>query len=188
MIAKATRGVRSRTVVIALGVMVAVLVGIASMLLPVRNAGAAFPGRNGLIAFDAVYGLDRQILVMEPDGTHQQVLTRDYRFHFDPTVSPNGRRVAFVTKMESGYTQIHSVRVDGTRERALTFISAHDDEPAYSPNGKRIIFRRRPGKGAHIYVMRADGSGQRELRHGGQNPSYWPNGKRILFQRDPKSG
>ena len=56
------------------------LVALAGGLLgPAAAAWAAFPGRNGKIAFDH----NGDIYVMKPDGSHQRPLT------------PNGRRIAF---------------------------------------------------------------------------------------------
>ena len=60
-------------------------------------------------------------------------------------------------------------------------------EPAWSPDARRIAFASlRSGK-SHIYVMRADGTGTRQLTSGplgDDHPSWSPDGRRIVFARE----
>ncbi len=69
-----------------------------------------------------------------------------------------------------------------------------DGSPAYSADGRLIAFestRNAPGEieksGNHIFVMRSDGSGVRQLTRGegfsDSNPSFSPDGKLVVFQR-----
>lgn len=66
-----------------------------------------------------------------------------------------------------------------------------DNGPSYSPNGQLIVFagNHDPGlapQGSHLYVMKRDGSGVRQLTSGGfydSNPSFSPNGKLVVFDR-----
>ncbi|MGH2966129.1 MAG: DUF5050 domain-containing protein [Solirubrobacterales bacterium] len=154
---------------------------------PIGEANAAFPGRNGEIAFSGSYSISRfQIFVMRADGTHQRVLTEDFDYHFDPAISPDGKTIAFATRdSNGGGTWICAMRADGTDQHPLAPRSFSDDQPAFSPDGKRIVFRRhRLFKGTEIDVMRANGTHQRKLTSGGQNPSFTPDSRRVIFQRD----
>jgi Tol biopolymer transport system component len=57
-----------------------------------------------------------------------------------------------------------------------------DTEPAFSPDGRMIAFVREND----LYVMRADGSGQRLLTKGtahGNRPIFSPDSRSILFER-----
>ncbi len=71
-----------------------------------------------------------------------------------------------------------------------------DRSPAYSANGRLIAFssNRDPSegaRGAHIYLMNADGSDARQLTSGefyDSNPSFSPNGQEVLFDRGGLSG
>lgn len=69
-----------------------------------------------------------------------------------------------------------------------------DGGPTYSADGRMIAFestRNAPGEseksGNHIFVMRSDGSGVRQLTRGegfsDSNPSFSPNGKLVVFER-----
>jgi hypothetical protein len=55
----------------------------------VRPAHAAFPGKNGKIAFE---GKPRSIHTIRPDGSHQRRLTRNGG---EPAFSASGKRIAF---------------------------------------------------------------------------------------------
>jgi Tol biopolymer transport system component len=81
----------------------------------------------------------------------------------------------------------------GQSPRPLTS-NPTDGSPAYSANGRLIAFestRNARGEieksGNHIFVMRSDGSGVRQLTRGegfsDSNPSFSANGKLVVFQR-----
>src|SRR3990170_1661592 len=57
--------------------------------------------------------------------------------------------------------------------------------PAWSPDGRRIAFLRYGGDWyADIYVVNADGSGERELTRDVQGLAWSPDGRQIAFKRD----
>lgn len=81
----------------------------------------------------------------------------------------------------------------GQSPRQLTD-NPDDGGPTYSADGRMIAFestRNAPGEteksGNHIFVMRSDGSGVRQLTRGegfsDSNPSFSPNGKLVVFER-----
>jgi Tol biopolymer transport system component len=62
-----------------------------------------------------------------------------------------------------------------------------DSEPDFSVDGHTIAFVR----GGDVYVMRADGTGQRQLTSGAEvdsRPLVSPNGKYVLFERRASAG
>lgn len=70
-----------------------------------------------------------------------------------------------------------------------------DSSPSYSANGRLIVFssNRDPGetRGTHVYVIKSDGSGIKQLTSGDSydsNPSFSPNGKLVVFDRGGLSG
>src|SRR5258708_73518 len=59
-------------------------------------------------------------------------------------------------------------------------------EPAWSPNGRQIAFVSDRELSPAIYVMNADGSGQRRLTYGSsddEGPAWSPDSQRIAFSR-----
>jgi Tol biopolymer transport system component len=79
--------------------------------------------------------------------------------------SPDGKQIAYVGARGLGMNspsinELRVVNADGTGGRRLT---AEGFGPVWSPDGKYIIFSR--GQ-ARMYLIRADGSGERYLSHG----------------------
>jgi TolB protein len=77
------------------------------------------------------------------------------------------------------------MRADGTHVRDLTLNLAQDGQPAWSPDGREIAFASTRDGNAEIYVMRADGGGQRRLTHSAASndtaPVWSPDGGKLAF-------
>jgi hypothetical protein len=129
-----------------------------------RGAGSPAWSPDGRrIAFDR----DRDIYVVNADGSGQRRLTTitpDARSSFyNPVWSPDGQRIA-LTGWREGETgtnpRIYVVGADGGELRMLT---RRGSQPAWSPDGQKLLFvSDRDGLDA-VFVMNADGSGQRRL-------------------------
>ena len=74
-----------------------------------------------------------------------------------------------------------------SRARArLTNHPAIDTSPSYSPDGAQIVFNSDRGGSPQLYVMNADGSGQRRISFGDgrySTPVWSPRGDLIAFTR-----
>jgi TolB protein len=55
--------------------------------------------------------------------------------------------------------------------------------PRWSPDGSWIAFSPNRGHSAGIFVIRADGTGERRLTQTGGWPVWWPDGRRIGYTR-----
>jgi Tol biopolymer transport system component len=89
--------------------------------------------------------------------------------------------------------EIYAIRADGSRRRNLTRDPGYDGTFVWSPTGDRIAFlayRRDAGRLPGIYVMNADGSGQRRVTPTDLSVSLsssftWsPDGRRLAFSAD----
>ncbi len=147
-----------------------------------KPARAAFPGKNGRIAFVRWNGDGYTIQTINPDGTDPQLITVGYALG-GPAWSPSGKKLAYSNEKN----QIYKVNADGTHNVRLTYGDHANGGPAWSPSGKQIAFAR--GQ-AHfttyeIHKMNSDGTGRVRLTHNNgfdANPSWSPNGKKIVFE------
>jgi Tol biopolymer transport system component len=98
------------------------------------------------------------IWVMKVDGSGARRLTPLDMDAQQPSWSPDGRRIAFVSA-EAGRFRIYVMNTDGTARRPLTD-GPQDENPMWSPDGSMIAFFRGAG-GPNLWLMKADGSGQK---------------------------
>jgi TolB protein len=168
---------------------------------PEGNSDATWSPDGTQIAF--VSERDSQvpnIYIMRSDGTRVRQLTHDTAGKSQLDWSPKGDRIAFVrTPAGGGDRDIYSIRTDGSGLTDLTNDpSSSDLEPAWSPDGTRIAYsgplHNRESVGMDLWIMNADGSGQRELVHENNNysdgayPAWSPDGTTIAFTANNGSG
>jgi len=91
-----------------------------------------------------------------------------------PVWSPDGRRIAFVSRRDG--KALYVMNADGSGLRIVARVERLAT-PAWSPDGLRIAFERN----GQVYVMNADGNAQRRLTRRGHAPAWSPDGRRIAF-------
>lgn len=107
------------------------------------------------------------------------------------TAAINGK-LAFTSKLD-GNTNLFSQPTPSGAWTRLTTNAGEDAQAAWSPDGTRIAFRSiRDGRYYEVYVMNADGTGQRALtvtptpptgaRPYSSQPAWSPDGARIVFR------
>lgn len=163
------------------------------------DAGAAFPGADGLIAFEheSIAGDHTQadLATIAAGGGPVAMLTdTPARNEFGPAWSADGERIAFWrTRAPFGPGSIWVIDSGGGDPRRLTSaIDARD--PAWNPAGTRIAFSG-PGRAANetdILIMRAsDGTLVRRLTAGAKldfEPAWSPSGAELAFTRGSSQG
>src|SRR5688500_11416698 len=159
---------------------------------PVRGRFPSWSPNGETIAFDTA-GPGSNIAVINIDGTGLKQLTHDATArNIRPDWSPDGRKIAFA-RGSAGNEQIFTMNADGSSVVRLTDpnFGAQGNAPDWSPDGRRIVFqsnRDSTTEPAHdqIYVMNADGSGQRRLTNHPRpdaDPEWSPDGRMIAFER-----
>jgi Tol biopolymer transport system component len=114
---------------------------------------------------------DFEVFVMNPDGKKLVQLTENAVDDFDPTLSPDGQKIAFVSQNvqdsnPEGDAEVYTMNPDGSDGRNLTNNGGGVDErdPHFSPDGQQIAFTsfgRQPSNPEgdfEVYLMNTDGT------------------------------
>lgn len=164
-------------------------------LTPVPPTPTPVGGGSGQIAFVSNRDGNREIYLMNVDGSGQTNLTKHGADDEWPTMSPDGTRIAFISWRDepnprvcsrdgSCNTEIYLTNADGTGLTRLTDIPGMESFPVWSPDGTQIAFISwRNGK-QDVYVMNADGSNQTNLTNDpgvDLYPAWMPDGTQIVF-------
>jgi len=140
---------------------------------------------------DAVGNYD--VYSMNPDGTGILRLTSNPAFDGYPVISPDGKRIAFISMRDRAGGDIYVMNTDGTNVVRHTFGPGAFRTPSWSKDGKQLVFSSTrdgatPDAGNladyEVYVMNADGTGIKRLTDNdyADNQAVWsPDGRRIAF-------
>jgi Tol biopolymer transport system component len=173
----------------------AVLVACAVALLTVSGeANAAFPGKNGRIAYNA----KGVIYTINPDGSAKTKVANTRVSGYPIDYSPTGKRITYTSY--EGFNdgkdtgpqkdaEIYTIKVGGGAKTNVTNNNRGDEASSYSPDGKRIAYTHWDGHDLEIYTINANGTGTFQVTNNGTNeftPSYSPDGKKILFSGEER--
>ena len=152
-----------------------------SVVFQMQIGTSGFASPHAKIAFSSLRAENSDIYVMDSDGGNPVRLTTDPARDYDPSWSPDGERIAFVSNRNRGIEQIFVMDSNGQNATRLTEEWTHQ-EPAWSPQGERIAYVRNKG-GRQIWVMDPDGGNKKQLTQIGKNrqPAWSPDGEQIAF-------
>lgn len=150
-----------------------------------NDGSAPAPSPDGArIAFERGSDANRDIYLMDADGSNVRRLMTGPGGNFDPAWSPDGRSIVFESRRD-GNSEIYVVGLDGLRPTRLTEHPATDSDPSFSPDGRFIAFDSdRPGN-REIYRMTATGADVTRLTTRAEQDSdaaWSPDGQSIAFE------
>ena len=134
------------------------------------------------IVFTSTRDGNKEIYIMNADGSKEINLTRHRADDFDPTWSPDRTQILFVSDRDAGVRDLYLMDADGTNVRRVFRQIAHREQPTWSPDGKRIAYVT-PEENA-IKIATVTGHAERHLTStswGRANPAWSPDGSEIAY-------
>ncbi|HEV2763099.1 MAG TPA: DPP IV N-terminal domain-containing protein, partial [Pyrinomonadaceae bacterium] len=177
-------------VLVPLAALCAAAVGRAAVAEPTQAPALVVNGRIAFMTqpdFDAGK-FDRDINVVNADGTGGAPLVNTFGHQEDPAWSADGKYVAY-SSSQNGYYEIYRADADGSNQTRLSDgidVRAVDDAPAWSPDGQTIVFVRN----RQLWTIGKDGGTAVKLSTGSdedEQPSWSPDGSKIVFVRNYSS-
>ncbi len=132
------------------------------------SVSPSFSPNGRQIAFTSDRGGSPQVYVIDIEGTNLRRLTFSGDYNASSKWSPRGDKIAFASNMAGGGFQIYLMNPDGSGIQQMT-TQGFNEDPAWSPDGRHLVFTSSRDGTRHVYVMHADGSGQKRLTRNAQN-------------------
>lgn len=106
----------------------------------------------------------------------------------NPTVSPDGRRIAFVSD-RSGTGDFYVMEVDGSGIRRLTSDGGHKGRAYWSADGRRLLVNVSANDTTRVLSMPAEGGDPTEVaRFVAHGAVPFPDGSRFVYGAGPWTG
>lgn len=151
----------------------------------IRQAATSPDGK--WLVFNALGHLYKKEL---PNGQPQR-LTSAQELEYEPSFSPDGKYIVYVTWTDQNSGSISRIKTSGGKPEQLTNAKGIYRTPVYSHDGKHIVYERqgssnilgpaytaKPG----IYIIPADGGEEEFVTKGGNNPIFSQNDERIYYE------
>ena len=106
---------------------------------------------------------NKEIWAMDFDGKNQRQITRFNSTSIEPSVSPDGTRIAF-TSYARGNPGIFVFSVDPVRDlRFYNQGASVNSSPSFTPDGKQVVYSSSAGRCCRIFIADLNGSGFRPI-------------------------
>ncbi len=129
--------------------------------------GKSLVGTHIYYVHQAAFKAPKEIWVMDPDGENQHYVTRFSSLSIEPSVSPDGTRIAF-TSYAKGSPAIFVFSVDPVRDlRFYNQVASMNGQPSFTPDGKQVVYSSSAGRCCRIFIAGVDGRGFRPITSGG---------------------
>ena len=151
----------------------------------IRHAVTSPNGKT--LVFNAVGYLWKKSL---PNGKPQRI-TNSEDFEFEPSFSPDGNHIIYVSWDDEDLGSIRKVSLSGGSAETITDEKGIYRNPSYSSDGKMIVFSKESGnsdqgqtftKEPGIYTMTSSGENVKRLVNSGNFPVFNADDSRVFYQ------
>jgi TolB protein len=147
-----------------------------------------FTGEPGVsstrIAFVAQSGRNKELCVMDFDGTGLTALTADRSIVLSPAWSPDGSLLLHTSYRGGAGPRVFVIPSSGGRSFLVSGRPGLNTSASYSPDGREIVLTLSQDGNSEIYVLDARGGSPRRLtrtRGIDTSPAWSPTGREIAF-------
>lgn len=134
------------------------------------------------IAFTSTRDGNREVYIMNPDGSEQVNLTQHPADDLEPAWSPTGEEILFVSDRD-GIRDLYLMNADGSKVQRVFKKSARREQPTWAPDGKQIAYSRGIVANQIIHIATFKKQTEEPLASG-YDPAWSPDGKEIAFVGD----
>ncbi len=131
------------------------------------------------IVFGASREGNRDLYLMNIDGSDQINITNHPADDIYGAWSPTGEQILFASDRDKGY-DLYLMDPDGKNVRRVFGKSAHREAPAWSPDSKQIVYTRREQGKRVIYIASIDSKKEERVAIG-STPAWSPDGMEIAY-------
>src|SRR5262245_32479458 len=149
-----------------------------------------FTGEPGIaqtkIAFISRQNGNKELFVMDQNGTNVRQLTSDRSITLSPAWAPDSREVA-ITSYRDRNPDLVAVGLNGGGRRLVSQQPGLNSAPAWSPDSSRLALTLTKDGNSEIYTMSRNGSDLRRLTNHpaiDTSPTWSPTGRQIAFVSD----
>jgi TolB protein len=145
---------------------------------------AAWVADGKRLVFAGKGAQSQDVFAANIDGSHVVQVTRDAYVDYYPTMSADGRRIAYVSVRDS-VMRLIVVDADGSNTRDIGIVTAvgrnlNPVPPSWSPDGKRLVYATNRNGAVEVFVVNANGTDDTRLA-AGTLPEWSHNGQLIAY-------
>ena len=125
---------------------------------------------------------NRELYLMNPDGTEQVNITNNRADDVSGTWSPTGEQILFASDRDRGFGSwdLYLMDADGKNVQPVFGKSEERRHPEWSPDGTQIAYKRYDAGVGYIYIATSDGKNEERVAIGG-TPAWSPDGTEIAY-------
>ena len=125
---------------------------------------------------------NRELYLMNPDGTEQVNITNNRADDVSGTWSPTGEHILFASDRDRGFGSwdVYLMNADGKNVQPVFGKSEERRHPEWSPDGTQIAYKRYDAGVGYIYIATSDGKNEERVAIGG-TPAWSPDGTEIAY-------